>query len=67
LDLSIKFSGKRSSRQTPLVAEARLLFGAGLSLWIVYGFYRKDVVIILANGLSLVILSALLYLKLIQK
>ena len=44
-----------------------LLFGAGLSLWIVYGFFQKDVVIILANGLSLVILSVILYLKLISK
>ena len=44
-----------------------LLFGAGLSLWIVYGFFQKDVVIIFANGLSLMILSVILYLKLIQK
>ena len=44
-----------------------LLFGSGLSLWIVYGFFQKDVVIILANGVSLVILSIILYLKLLQK
>ena len=44
-----------------------LLFGSGLSLWIAYGFFQKDVVIILANGVSLVILSIILYLKLIQK
>jgi MtN3 and saliva related transmembrane protein len=44
-----------------------LLLGSGLSLWIGYGFFQKDVVIILANGASLVILSAILYLKLIQK
>jgi MtN3 and saliva related transmembrane protein len=44
-----------------------LLFGLGLSLWIGYGFFQKDVVIILANGASLVILVVILYLKLIQK
>ena len=44
-----------------------LLFGSGLSLWIGYGFLQKDVVIILANGASLVILSIILYLKLTQK
>ena len=44
-----------------------LLLGSGLLLWIVYGFYQKDIVIILANGVSLIILSLLLYLKLIQK
>jgi MtN3 and saliva related transmembrane protein len=44
-----------------------LLFASGLSLWIVYGFFQKDFVIILANGVSLVILSVILYLKLIQK
>jgi MtN3 and saliva related transmembrane protein len=44
-----------------------LLFASGLSLWIGYGFLQKDVVIILANGASLVILGIILYLKLIQK
>ena len=43
-----------------------LLFGSGLSLWVAYGFFQKDVVIILANGVSLVILSVILYLKLTQ-
>jgi lipid-A-disaccharide synthase-like uncharacterized protein len=32
-----------------------------------YGFFQKDVVIILANGVSLVILSVILYLKLFQR
>jgi MtN3 and saliva related transmembrane protein len=44
-----------------------LLFGSGLTLWIVYGVFQQDVVIILANGVSLLILSALLYLKLIHR
>ena len=29
-----------------------LLFGAGLSLWIVYGFFQKDVVIIFRTALA---------------
>ena len=44
-----------------------LLFESGLSLWVVYGFFQNDVVIILANGVSLVILSVILYLKLIER
>ena len=44
-----------------------LLFGSGLALWVVYGIFQVDVVIILANGVSLLIWSVLLYLKLIQR
>jgi MtN3 and saliva related transmembrane protein len=44
-----------------------LLFGSGLALWVVYGFFQQDVVIILANGVSFLILSAILYLKLVQR
>ena len=43
-----------------------LLFGSGLVLWIIYGVLQKDVVIMLANGISLLILSAILYLKVFQ-
>ena len=43
-----------------------LLLGSGLVLWIIYGVLQKDVVIILANGISLLILSAILYLKVLQ-
>ena len=43
-----------------------LLFGSGLVLWIIYGVLQKDVVIMLANGISLMILSAILYLKVFQ-
>ena len=43
-----------------------LLFGSGLVLWIIYGVLQKDVVIMLANGISLLILSAILYLKILQ-
>jgi MtN3 and saliva related transmembrane protein len=44
-----------------------LLFASGLSLWVVYGFFQRDIVIILANGVSFVILNVILYLKLIQR
>jgi MtN3 and saliva related transmembrane protein len=43
-----------------------LLFASGLVLWIIYGFLQTDFVIILANGISLLILSVILYLKLTQ-
>ena len=43
-----------------------LLFGCGLVLWVVYGILKEDIVIILANGISLAVLAALLFLKLMQ-
>ena len=43
-----------------------LLFGSGLVLWVVYGILKEDIVIILANGISLAVLAALLFLKLLQ-
>jgi MtN3 and saliva related transmembrane protein len=44
-----------------------LLFGSGLVFWIIYGLLQKDVVIMLANGISLLILGVILYLKLTQQ
>ena len=43
-----------------------MLFACGLGLWVVYGVLREDIVIILANGISLALLAGLLYLKLRQ-
>lgn len=43
-----------------------LLLASGLALWVVYGVMQEDVVIILANGVSLVLLVALVCLKLRQ-
>jgi MtN3 and saliva related transmembrane protein len=43
-----------------------LLLGCGLWLWVVYGVLQKDVIIILANGISLALLAALVCLKLLQ-
>ena len=43
-----------------------LLFACGLALWVLYGVLQKDIIIILANGVSLSLLAALMYLKLRQ-
>lgn len=43
-----------------------LLFACGLGLWVVYGVLQKDIIIILANGVSLALLAGLVYLKLLQ-
>jgi MtN3 and saliva related transmembrane protein len=43
-----------------------LLLACGLVLWVVYGVLQKDIVIILANGISLALLVGLVCLKLLQ-
>ena len=43
-----------------------LLFACGLGLWVTYGVLQKDIIIILANGVSLALLAGLVYLKLVQ-
>ncbi len=44
-----------------------LILAAGLALWIVYGLLRGDAVIIAANGLSLTLLSCIIYFKLHER
>ena len=41
-----------------------LILSAGISLWIVYGVLRSDIVIIIANSVSLLCLISLLGFKL---
>jgi MtN3 and saliva related transmembrane protein len=41
-----------------------LLLATGLALWMVYGFVRGDIAIIIANGISLTLLGCILYFKL---
>ena len=41
-----------------------LLFACGLVLWVAYGALEQDVIIILANGISLALVAGLVYLKL---
>jgi MtN3 and saliva related transmembrane protein len=44
-----------------------LILAAGVALWVVYGVLQGDVVIILANAVSLLLLSGILYFKLREK
>jgi MtN3 and saliva related transmembrane protein len=41
-----------------------LILAAGIALWVMYGVLKGDGVIILANGLSLAFLCAILFFKL---
>jgi MtN3 and saliva related transmembrane protein len=41
-----------------------LILAAGIALWVVYGVLQGDVVIILANSVSLMFLAAILFFKL---
>jgi MtN3 and saliva related transmembrane protein len=41
-----------------------LIIAGGTALWLVYGVLRHDVVIIVANAVSLCLLSGILYVKL---
>jgi MtN3 and saliva related transmembrane protein len=40
------------------------VLGVGVALWIVYGLMKSDVIIILANAVSLALLLGILYFKL---
>lgn len=40
-----------------------LLFVLGVFLWSIYGFYIRDIAIILANGITLISASVILYHK----
>jgi MtN3 and saliva related transmembrane protein len=44
-----------------------LTLGAGVALWVVYGFLKSDIVIILANAISLALLFGILYFKLRER
>jgi len=41
-----------------------LTLAAGVALWVLYGFLQSDLVIIIANVVSLVLLLGILYFKL---
>jgi MtN3 and saliva related transmembrane protein len=43
------------------------LLATGISLWVAYGLLRQDIVIIVANSVSLCLLSCILYFKLRSK
>jgi MtN3 and saliva related transmembrane protein len=44
-----------------------LTLAAGVSLWVVYGFLKSDVVIILANATSLAMLMGILFFKMRER
>jgi uncharacterized protein with PQ loop repeat len=44
-----------------------LTLGGGVALWVVYGFLKSDIVIILANAISLALLFGILYFKLRER
>lgn len=41
-----------------------LLLMTGVALWVVYGLFKSDAVIVLANGVTLALLAIILYFKL---
>jgi MtN3 and saliva related transmembrane protein len=41
-----------------------MTLAAGVALWVVYGFLKNDMVIIIANAVSLALLMGILYFKL---
>jgi MtN3 and saliva related transmembrane protein len=43
-----------------------LVLASGLALWVAYGVLKADIVIILANGISLILIGGLLCLKLMH-
>lgn len=43
------------------------IFSLGVALWVYYGILIKDVPIILANGLTLILAGSLLYFKVVYK
>jgi MtN3 and saliva related transmembrane protein len=43
-----------------------LVLASGLALWVAYGVLQKDIVIILANAISLALIGGLLCLKLLH-
>jgi MtN3 and saliva related transmembrane protein len=44
-----------------------LTLSAGVGLWIVYGFLKSDIVIIIANAVSFALLMGILYFKLRER
>ena len=44
-----------------------LVLACGLALWVAYGVLQKDIVILLANAISLALISGLVWLKLKQR
>ena len=54
----IKTAASRSARDVSIITLLQL--GSGVSLWIIYGIYRRDVIIIAANVITLLSLLLLI-------
>ncbi len=54
----------RTGEAGDLSLKMLLLLAAGLSLWMLYGFMRGDLVIIAANAVSLGLLGGIIFFKL---
>ena len=52
-----------TGRAEDLSKKMILTLGLGIALWVAYGFAQRDVVIILANGISLLLLLGIFYFK----
>jgi MtN3 and saliva related transmembrane protein len=54
----IKTAASRSARDVSIITLLQL--GSGVSLWIIYGIYRRDVIIVAANVITLLSLLLLI-------
>lgn len=44
-----------------------VIFSVGVALWLVYGLFKSDLPIILANSVTLIFALVILYFKLVEK
>ena len=40
-----------------------IIFNSGVTFWLIYGFLKSDIAIILANSMTLILASSLLFMK----
>jgi MtN3 and saliva related transmembrane protein len=55
---------RRLEHAEVMALDAAMTLSVGVALWAVYGFLRSDVVIIIANSISLALVMCILYFKL---
>lgn len=61
----LKTYQSKSAKDVSLVM--LVIFCTGVSLWLVYGFFRRDLAILLANAVTLIFNLGIVYLKLKYK
>ena len=61
----LKTYQSKSAKDVSLVM--LVIFCTGVSLWLVYGFFRRDLAILLANAVTLILNLGIVYLKLKYK